>query len=308
MNIKFLETFLAVQRLRSFRLAAETSHISQAAVSNRIAALEAEFGCMLFDRRSREFILTDAGQRLIRHATEIVNAQAAMRRDVQGSASAPESIRVGAVGSMAHAVMPAVSKAAQYLQPRLRIVLQTAESNDLLEALCEQRLDIVVARAGIDRPGLDSSLLCTFAMFWVGSGATLKLCELPLRREQLLHLPLVSYSADSPAQRQLLAYLQVQDSSELQISHSDSLATLVQFVRHDLGVAPLPAAAVMDELARNEVHLIPSADALPPATYALYTRERREPGSLPALMRLIREQVSQFCASLPDGYAQDITS
>ncbi|MEN3385872.1 MAG: hypothetical protein V7608_5916, partial [Hyphomicrobiales bacterium] len=40
MNLKFLETFVWVARLRSFSLAAEKLRTTQAAVSNRIATLE----------------------------------------------------------------------------------------------------------------------------------------------------------------------------------------------------------------------------------------------------------------------------
>ena len=42
MNLRFLETFLWVARLNSFSATAERLHTTQAAVSNRIAALERE--------------------------------------------------------------------------------------------------------------------------------------------------------------------------------------------------------------------------------------------------------------------------
>ena len=50
MNLRFVETFVWVARLGSFRAAADRLNATQAAVSNRIASLEAEMGCELFER------------------------------------------------------------------------------------------------------------------------------------------------------------------------------------------------------------------------------------------------------------------
>lgn len=53
MNLRFLETFVWVARLKSFRLTAEKLFTTQASVSSRIAALEADLGVKLLLRDSR---------------------------------------------------------------------------------------------------------------------------------------------------------------------------------------------------------------------------------------------------------------
>lgn len=50
MNIRFLETFIWVAQLRSFKAAAGKLHLTQAAISGRIAALENDLGELLFER------------------------------------------------------------------------------------------------------------------------------------------------------------------------------------------------------------------------------------------------------------------
>ena len=62
MNLRFLETFLWVARLNSFSATADRLHTTQAAVSNRIAALERELGIRLFDRDLRSVRLTPEGR------------------------------------------------------------------------------------------------------------------------------------------------------------------------------------------------------------------------------------------------------
>ena len=63
MNLRFLETFVWLAKLRNFRVTAEKLHTTQAAVSSRIATLEQDFGARLFDRGSREVTLTQDGNR-----------------------------------------------------------------------------------------------------------------------------------------------------------------------------------------------------------------------------------------------------
>ena len=72
LNLKFLETFVWVARLRNFSLAAEKLCTTQAAVSNRIATLERELGVRLFERDLRTVSLTPHGQRALPQAEAIM--------------------------------------------------------------------------------------------------------------------------------------------------------------------------------------------------------------------------------------------
>ena len=62
MELSQLEVFLAVARERRFSRAAEKLYRTQSAVSQTIRKLEDELGEALFDRSSREGVLTDAGK------------------------------------------------------------------------------------------------------------------------------------------------------------------------------------------------------------------------------------------------------
>ncbi len=73
MDHQTLNAFLAVADTRSFSRAGERLHLSQPAVSKRIAALEAELGYPLFDRIARRVSLTDAGRALLPHAHRLLD-------------------------------------------------------------------------------------------------------------------------------------------------------------------------------------------------------------------------------------------
>ena len=71
MNLRFIETFVWVARLRSFTAAAEKLNATQAAISTRIATLEEDFGVKLFERDKRTVTLTHSGEELLNYAEEL---------------------------------------------------------------------------------------------------------------------------------------------------------------------------------------------------------------------------------------------
>ncbi|WP_018953197.1 LysR family transcriptional regulator [Thioalkalivibrio sulfidiphilus] len=72
MDLDNLSTFLAVAEARSFSAAAERLHLTQPAVSKRVAALEGDLGQRLFDRIGRQVSLTEAGRVLLPQARRIL--------------------------------------------------------------------------------------------------------------------------------------------------------------------------------------------------------------------------------------------
>ncbi|KOF52860.1 MULTISPECIES: LysR substrate-binding domain-containing protein [unclassified Achromobacter] len=96
-----LRAFEAAARRLSFSLAAQELFVTQSAVSHQIQRLEAALGTALFERRTREIALTQAGRAyyarvsaafaLLREGTETVRAAASPRK----------ALRVGLLSSFA---------------------------------------------------------------------------------------------------------------------------------------------------------------------------------------------------------------
>lgn len=85
MDANSLKAFLTVVDQGSFSEAAELLHLTQPAISKRLAALENQLGTTLIDRSHRQIRLTDAGARLLPHARKILdeihNARMALSTD-----------------------------------------------------------------------------------------------------------------------------------------------------------------------------------------------------------------------------------
>lgn len=72
MEMRHLNTFVLAAELQSFTGAASTLGMTQAAVSQHIAALEKELAVSLFHRTGRSVVLTEQGRTLYEYARQIV--------------------------------------------------------------------------------------------------------------------------------------------------------------------------------------------------------------------------------------------
>lgn len=87
MDTQNLRAFLLVAESGSFSEAAKKLHLTQPAVSKRIAQLEAQLSVSLFDRIGRRISITEAGEALLPHARAVhLELQAAQQsvRDLAG--------------------------------------------------------------------------------------------------------------------------------------------------------------------------------------------------------------------------------
>lgn len=90
MDTANLTAFLAVAKCGSFSQAAEALHLTQPAVSKRIATLEHQLGTRLFDRIGRHISLTEAGRALLPRAGQVLQTLEDTRRALSNLSSKVE--------------------------------------------------------------------------------------------------------------------------------------------------------------------------------------------------------------------------
>ncbi|MEW6747178.1 MAG: selenium metabolism-associated LysR family transcriptional regulator [Planctomycetota bacterium] len=81
MELRHLHTFVIAAELQSFTRAAESLGLTQAAVSQHVAALEKELAAELFHRGSRSVTLTEAGRSVYDRAQRILDLTEEIRRE-----------------------------------------------------------------------------------------------------------------------------------------------------------------------------------------------------------------------------------
>lgn len=97
MDTQNLKAFVEVASNHSFSEAAEALHLTQPAVSKRIATLENQLDCRLFDRINRTVHLTEAGIALLpkaEHILQVVNDARRSISDLRGEVTGNLSIGI----------------------------------------------------------------------------------------------------------------------------------------------------------------------------------------------------------------------
>jgi LysR family transcriptional regulator, glycine cleavage system transcriptional activator len=180
-----LRAFEAAARHLSFKRAAAELHVTQAAVSHQVRALEAELGLALFVRLHRALALTPAGARCLPHLCAAFDRLEDAAKSVRGRAATPRLVL---------SIVP--SFGANWLVPRLgrfrarhpEIDLVVLSSSDLVD-FARDPVDVGV-RFGQGRyPGVRADLLQAEEYFPVASPKLARrLRKLgDLRRHTLLH-------------------------------------------------------------------------------------------------------------------------
>jgi DNA-binding transcriptional LysR family regulator len=150
-----LELFARIVAAGSFAQAARDLGLTRAAVSRRVATIEAQLGAPLFTRTTRALGLSEAGRRLAPRARAVLEATDAARRGLRARAADDAqglsgSLRITSVPMFGQAVLGPLLARFQALHPALRIELRlTNRRIDLL------REDIDVALRLTSRPPPD---------------------------------------------------------------------------------------------------------------------------------------------------------
>lgn len=84
LELKHLQTLIALRDTGSLVAAAERLHLTQSALSHQLKGLETYFNAALFIRKSRPLVFTSAGERLLRLADQVMpsvhNTEGELRR------------------------------------------------------------------------------------------------------------------------------------------------------------------------------------------------------------------------------------
>lgn len=159
MDIAQLRCFVAVSRERNIGRAAELLHLTPSPVSRTIRQVENELGAVLFERRYHELTPTDAANRLLPRAVEIL-AQV----DDLSRRGAVRALRVGATPWAPSRYAARITEAMDRLgEEPTRI--QEEMSSTLLRLLSHGELDLAVVHLPVELSGISVLALARYRFY-----------------------------------------------------------------------------------------------------------------------------------------------
>lgn len=296
-----LDTFAKAAELSSFTAAGKALGMSQAAVSQRVAALEAELGVPLFRREGGRVTLTDAGRTLHRYARRILDLFREARQEVTGRAEPlTGELSLAASSVPGEHLLPALLDEFRRRHPHVRVRATEADSDAVLAQVerGEAHLGLVGKRG--DSPHLEYRCFACDRLALVVPAAH------PLARRDcvpladLHRLPLVLREAGSGSRWCLEQALAKADRSlaDLQVAlELGSNEAIKEAVARGMGLAVLSTHAVHKEVQAGTLRTLPVTGlALEREVFAVHDRRR----GLPAPAQLFLDLLAP-CGEGPAG-------
>ena len=260
MELKHLRTILAVQKQGGFTRAARSLGVTQAAVSQQVAALEEELGVSLFDRRGKQVSPTPAGAKLCEDARGILQMV-----DEAISNIAESELKVSGILRIAASTVPAATIVPKLLRdfskefPNVRPEIDVSESRTAAQAVERGEADVGFVGEKPSTGKLQSRVIAEDQLvFVVGRGHSLA-GRKSISLTQLADTPLIVREPNSGSRRCLAEALAEQGSSLEAMSIAmevNSQAAILAAVRESAGAAFLSAETIRKEIESGQVRAI----------------------------------------------------
>lgn len=273
MNTRFLEAFVWVARLGCFRGAAERLHLTQAAISGRIASLERDFGKPLFERNARETRLTPAGRILLTYAERMLDIGREMRLALQADSPLTGVLRIGVIETIVHTWLIDFLDHLQTGHQGLEIELTAESTQQLHERLRRGQLDVTLQTDPVLGDGISNLSLGQMPMCVIGRPGDGWRANAVYSFTQLSDRPILTMTRGSQPHLGLLDVCRREGASPRAIHCIGSLAAILRLVRAGVGIAVIPAAAIRDELHSGDLIAMPTTSPLPPLRLTVSYRQ-----------------------------------
>ena len=223
MELRHLKTFVMAAETGNFTRAAERLEVTQAAVSQHIAALESRYGQPLFERGSRSVTLTEAGKLLLETAAAVFELLDAADERIAGSRSVVTGrLRIASSTVPAEWWLPEVLAGFRLVCPEVRETLIVSDSRTASTAVVEGEADVgLVGELPGDERLLARAVAEDELVLVVGGDHPLAERD-QISATELATLPLVVRGAGSASQRC------VDEALEAAGVHRDELVTWME--------------------------------------------------------------------------------
>jgi DNA-binding transcriptional LysR family regulator len=180
MNTRFVETFVTLARLCSFRATARELHTTAGTISLRIKCLEEELGTPLVDRRARTFRLTQKGEQLVPHACALLEATRSLRAAARCDGYLRGRLKLGVIEAVAHSWLAPYLRQMNLRYPDMEIEVLVDGSLALSRRMRERELDLAILIDGEPGVGVLPEVLGHYALRWTDHLASGEFVALPV--------------------------------------------------------------------------------------------------------------------------------
>ena len=274
MEIKQLQSLVAIADHGSFSAAAKALDTVQSNVSAHIARLEKQLGSVLIDRASGD--LTDEGDMVATRARRILHEMEDIDADIHSlGATTTGECRIGSIGTTARWLMPSLLGSLSRHHPGVHTTVVEGATSSLLFRLNSGEIDAAIVHLPIADQSLDVKEMFAEELFLLAPSAHVLARHTTISLVELSEHPIL-LAPRGTAQRRIIdraaANLGVSLQSQAEIDGGRLMASLVF---EGFGAAIVPASAVPGWLQGDFVRI--SVPELPRRVVGWVQRPRPRP-------------------------------
>ncbi|WP_459616117.1 LysR family transcriptional regulator [Bordetella sp. 2513F-2] len=264
LDLRDLRNFLAVATAGSISRAAAMQHMAQPALSVHIKHIEDMLGTPLFERLPKGVRLTDAGERLLVHAKDILRRAELAYEEVSQHIRVPSGhVAIGLPQSMARFLTVPLVAAVLARWPGIRFQIIELSSGYIPGYLAKGDIDIGMTFGADDHNGLHYTHLLDEELVFISSPAQLRhaLDSKAARRQSIALEELAAFRMILPTRTHSLRsrlddYLARAGVQLDIVAEVNTTPQLIGLAASDIGSTILSYAAVVDDPSASGVRVL----------------------------------------------------
>lgn len=293
-RLGYLESFLEVLDQGSLSAAARLRGVSQPAISQQMAALEADFGTPLLQRSASGTSATRAGRIVARHAAELVTGYRSMRADVSALAtSASGELRVSLSRAMAENPVGMAIQRLHATYPDLKLTIKV---EDRLVDVTREGYDLALRTGEIGDHDAIVRKIGQFDTVLLAAPSYLDRNGRPTHHSEMGQHAFIQY-----ADHRALGYLTVQkDGQDAEVELATKLVVdtpshLMHALISGIGFCRLPRVLAKAELESGALEvMLPDYEVAPKAIYLVYPHRHAVNESMRVVINAIYDGLSGY--------------
>lgn len=298
MTLKQLEAFYLAATLGSFSLAAQRAHVTQSSLSKRIAELEAFLDIELFDRSSKRAQLTEAGNRLMPTAAQMMALKEGVKASLQSPTALVGTCRFGISELGALTWLPSLVARVREEHPQLLLQPHVDLGRRLERQVIKGELDFAIVPGPPEDLHITAHVVGEVRFAWTGAPGRVQGRQV-LSLDELSQHSVITMTEGSGLTRAFDVWAAEQGLRMQRIVASNSMMAIVGLTLADVGLSFLPQTFVKPWIERGALANFRSDPDLPSLRYCFVHREDDRRAMVQTLLACV---LSEARFDMPAGF------
>lgn len=272
-KIRDLEYLLAIAEHKHFGHAANACFVSQPTLSGQIQKLEQQLKLTLIERKTRNVMLTPAGEKLIQEARQVLNAASNFEEAAKALLDPLSGdLHIGLIPTLAPYALPHIMPALNSALPKISFYLHENRTKDLLQQLEQGKLDILILPWLPEMERFERYNLFAEPLVMATSQQHEFASKTQVSFDDLQHQKILTLEDGHCLRDQAMGYCFSAGAEEDHSFRATSLETLRYMVASNMGITLLPQLATINPLSNKDIRYIPFSSPEPTREISLLCR------------------------------------